>query len=195
MSKDDKKVSEIRLFGKWSMKNIEVKDPGLKSYINLEPRFIPHSGGRHEHNKFQKSKVNIVERLANNMMRPGLCGGKKAKIIGIIRNALEIINLKTGKNPINILIGAIENSAPCEDVTRVSYGGVVYPIAVDVSPQRRVDLTLRFLAEGARKAAFSNPKTIDECLADELIGAANKDNKSYSIRKRDEMERIALSSR
>jgi len=177
------------------MEGIEVQDPGLKEYINLDPCFIPHSGGRHEHQRFKKSKVNVVERLVNNLMRRGLCGGKKAKAIGMVRNALEIINLKTGKNPVDILIRAMENTAPSEDVTRVSYGGVVYPIAVDVSPQRRVDITLRLLANGTRQATFSNPKTIDECLADELIAAANKDSKSYSIKKKDEMERIALSSR
>ena len=195
MSKSEKKQSEVLLFGKWSMEGIEVQDPGLKTYINLDPCFIPHSGGRHEHRRFRKSKVNVVERLVNNLMRPGLCGGKKAKAVGVVRNALEIINLKTGKNPVDILIKAMENTAPSEDVTRVSYGGVVYPIAVDVSPQRRVDIALRLLANGTRQAAFSNPKTIDECLADEIIAAANKDSKSYSIKKKDEMERIALSSR
>jgi small subunit ribosomal protein S7 len=195
LSKSEKKQSEVLLFGKWSMEGIEVQDPGLKAYINLDPCFIPHSGGRHEHQRFRKSKVNVVERLVNNLMRHGLCGGKKAKAVGVVRNALEIINLKTSKNPVDILIKAIENTAPSEDVTRVSYGGVVYPIAVDVSPQRRVDITLRLLANGARQATFSNPKTIDECLADEIIAAANRDSKSYSIKKKDEMERIALSSR
>jgi len=58
-----------------------------------------------------------------------------------------------------------------------------------------VDLALRFLSEGARVASFSNPKTIDECLAEEILYAYQKDSRSYSIRKRDEMERIALSSR
>ena len=177
------------------MKDIEVQDPGLKGYISLKPCFIPHSGGRHEHQRFKKSTVNIVERLVNNLMRHGWCGGKKAKAIGIVRNALEIVYLKTGKNPIEVLIRAIENSAPCEDVTRVSYGGVVYPVSVDISPQRRTDLTLRFLADGTRKTAFSNPVTIDKCLADEIISAANKDSRSYAIKKKDEMERIALSSR
>ncbi len=183
------------LFGKWSMENIEVKDPGLKDYVSLKPCFTPHSGGRHEHQRFRKSTVNIVERLVNGMMRHGWCGGKKAKAMGIVRNALEIVHLKTGKNPIEILIRAIENSAPCEDVTRVSYGGVAYPISVDVSPQRRADLALRFLADGTRKASFSNPITIDECLAEEIIMAAKEDNRSYAIKKKDEIERMALASR
>ena len=196
MSKEGKtQQEEIMLFGKWKIEDINIQDPGLRNYINLKLCYIPHSGGRHEHQRFRKSTVNIVERLINNLMRHGWCGGKKSKAINIFKNALEIVHLKTGKNPIEILISAIENSAPCEDVTRVSYGGVVYPISVDLAPQRRVDLTLRYLADGARQSSFSSPQTIDECLADEIIAAADKDSKSYAIKKKDETERIALSSR
>jgi small subunit ribosomal protein S7 len=68
-------------------------------------------------------------------------------------------------------------------------------VSVDIAPQRRVDIALRLLAEAVRKASFGNPKTIEECLADELVSAANRDSKSYAVSKRDEMERIALSSR
>jgi small subunit ribosomal protein S7 len=72
---------------------------------------------------------------------------------------------------------------------------MVYHMAVDVAPQRRVDLALRLITEGARKASLNNPRTIEECLAEELISAANRDVKSYAISKRNEMERIARSSR
>ncbi|MGQ9640472.1 MAG: 30S ribosomal protein S7 [Candidatus Bathyarchaeia archaeon] len=195
MSKEEKALSIFKIFDKWSCEGIEIKDPGLKRYISLKPTMIPHSSGRHEHKKFMKSNVNIVERLVNNMMRHGRSGGKKAKAEGIVRNALDIIHLKTGRNPIQVLIEAIVNSAPCEDVTRVAYGGVVYPVSVDISPQRRVDLALRHLAEGARQVAFSNPKTIDEALADEIIYAASSDDKSFAVKRRDEMERVALASR
>jgi small subunit ribosomal protein S7 len=189
------KIPNLKLFGKWDFREVEVHDPGLKRYISLNPILIPHSGGHQEHKRFAKAKVNIVERLVNNMMRHGRCGGKKIKAMNIVRNAFEIIWLKTSRNPIEILIRAIENSAPCEDVTRVSYGGIVYYISVDVAPQRRVDLALRFLTEGTRKASFSNPKSIDECLADELILAARRDVKSYAVQKRNEIERVALASR
>jgi len=189
------KEQEILLFGKWSFKDVKVEDPGLVRYISLKPVFIPHSGGRHEHQRFKKSEVNIVERLVNQLMRPGKNAGKKARAIQIVKNAFEIIHLKTGKNPIQVLVRAIENAAPCEDTTRISYGGIVYHVAVDTSPQRRVDLALRWIAEGARKAAFNNIKTIDECLADEIILAASRDSRSYAVAKRDEQERIALSSR
>ncbi len=195
MSRESKKPIDVKIFGKWRCDGITVEDAGIKQYISLKPALIPHSGGRHEHQRFRKSAVNIVERLANNMMRHGRSGGKKAKVISVVRNALEIISLKTGKNPLEVLVKAIENSAPCEEVTRIAYGGVVYPISVDISPQRRVDLTLRFIADGARQASVGNPKTIDECLADEIILCASRDSRSFAIRKRDEMERIALASR
>jgi len=190
-----KETEKIRLFNKWDFTDLEVQDIGLKRYICLKPVFLPHSGGRHEHQRFEKSKVNIVERLTNNMMRHGSRGGKKAKAINIIRLAFEIIYLKTERNPIEILVRAVENSAPCEGTTRIGYGGISYHKAVDLSPHRRVDLALRFLADGARKASFGNPKTVEECLADELMAAANRNNQSYAIQKRDETERIALSSR
>jgi len=183
------------LFGKWSFKGVEVKDPGLKRYICLRPVIIPHSMGRHEHNRFAKSEVNIVERLVNQLMRPGKNAGKKARAIKFVRNAFEIIHLQTGRNPIEVLVRAIENAAPCEDTTRIMYGGIVYHQSVDISPQRRVDLALRWIAEGARMAAFSNPKTFEECLAEEIILAANKDLKSYAIQRRNELERIALHAR
>ena len=170
-------------------------DPGLKRYVCLKPVYIPHSGGRQEHKRFQKSNVSIVERLANNLMRPGRSGGKKARTLNVVKNALEIVSLKAEKNPIEVLVRAVENASPCEDTTRVSYGGVVYHVSVDIAPQRRVDIALRLLAEAVRKASFGNPKTIEECLADELVSAANRDSKSYAVSKRDEMERIALSSR
>jgi len=113
----------------------------------------------------------------------------------IIRNALEIIHLRTGQNPIQVLVRALENAAPREDVTRLSYGGIVYFKAVDISPQRRLDLALRYIAQGAREASFRNRKTTDEALADEIILAASNDSKSFAIRKKNELERIALASR
>jgi len=190
-----KEIEEIKLFGKWDFKEVEVRDPGLKRYICLRPVYVPHSMGRHEHKRFGKSEVNIVERLVNNLMRPGKNAGKKLRAINVVKNAFEIIHLRTGENPIQVLVRAIENSAPCEDTTRISYGGIVYHLAVDISPQRRLDLALRFICEGARQASFGNPKPLEECLAEEIILAANNDMKSYAVSKRHEMERIALASR
>ncbi len=186
---------EIKLFQKWSFKDIKVEDIGLQRYLNLTPMVTPHSMGRHEHQRFRKAKVNIVERLINNLMRPGKNAGKKAKCANIVKEAFEIINLKTGKNPIEVLVKAVENSAPCEDTTRISYGGVVYHLSVDVAPQRRIDLAIRHITEGARGASANNPRSIQETLADELVLASNKDIKSAGVAKRNEIERVAQSSR
>ena len=186
---------EVKLFGEWSFKDVKVRDVGLERYVCLDPIHVPHSGGRHEARRFQKSRVNIVERLVNTLMHPGSSGGEKLRVINTVRNALKIVELKTGRNPIEVLVRGVENSAPCEDTTRIGYGGIVYRLSVDVSPQRRVDLALRYIVQGARQAAFSNRKTLEETLADQLIGAANRDTNTFAIRRREEVERVALSSR
>jgi len=190
-----KEQLEVKLFGKWSYQGIEVKDIGLKRYVSIKPVLVPHSMGRHEHGRFHKSEVNIIERFINNLMRPGRSAGKKERVINLTRNAFEIINLRTGKNPIEVLVKAVENSAPCEDTTRISYGGTVYHQAVDIAPQRRVDLAIRLLSEGARKASFGNPRPLEEYLAEEIVFASEHDIKSNAIKKRNEMERVARSSR
>jgi small subunit ribosomal protein S7 len=187
--------NEIKLFQKWSFKDAKVEDIGLKRYLNLTPMTTPHSMGRHEHQRFRKANVNIVERLINNLMRPGKNSGKKAKTANIVKQAFEIIYLRTGKNPIEVLVKAVENCSPCEDTTRVSYGGVVYHLSVDVAPQRRIDLAIRHITEGASASSKNNPLSIQEAVANELILAANNDIKSAGIAKRNEIERVAQSSR
>nr|8HKX_AS7P Chain AS7P, 30S ribosomal protein S7 [Sulfolobus acidocaldarius DSM 639]8HKY_AS7P Chain AS7P, 30S ribosomal protein S7 [Sulfolobus acidocaldarius DSM 639]8HKZ_AS7P Chain AS7P, 30S ribosomal protein S7 [Sulfolobus acidocaldarius DSM 639]8HL1_AS7P Chain AS7P, 30S ribosomal protein S7 [Sulfolobus acidocaldarius DSM 639]8HL2_AS7P Chain AS7P, 30S ribosomal protein S7 [Sulfolobus acidocaldarius DSM 639]8HL3_AS7P Chain AS7P, 30S ribosomal protein S7 [Sulfolobus acidocaldarius DSM 639]8HL4_AS7P Ch len=184
----------VKVFGKWDTK-VEVRDPSLKKYIDLMSIYLPHTGGRHEHRRFGKSRIPIVERLINNLMRPGRNKGKKMLAYNIVKTTFDIIAVKTGQNPIQVLVRAIENAAPREEVTRIMYGGIVYYVAVDVAPQRRVDLALRHLVTGASEASFNNPKPIEEALAEEIIAAANNDNKSVAIRKKEEIERIALSSR
>lgn len=187
--------NDIKLFQKWSFKDAKVEDIGLQRYLNLTPMVTPHSMGRHEHQRFKKANVNIVERLVNDLMRPGKNAGKKAKVTNIVKQAFEIINVRTGKNPVEVLVKAVENSAPCEDTTRISYGGVVYHLSVDVAPQRRIDLAVRHITEGARAASANNPLSIQEALANELVLAANKDIKSAGVAKRNEIERVAQSSR
>ena len=186
---------EIKMFGKWSFEGVVVRDPSMKKYISLRPVYLPHTGGRHEHKRFWKSEVPVVERLMNKLMRHGRNAGKKHLAYNIVKTAFEIINVKTGKNPLQMLVRAIENSAPREETTRIMYGGIIYHVAVDIAPLRRVDLALRFLSEGARNAAFHTPKSVAEALAEEIILAASNDSRSYAISKKEEIERIALSSR
>jgi small subunit ribosomal protein S7 len=116
-------------------------------------------------------------------------------MIKTVKTALELIYYETGKNPMELLIRAIENAAPNEDTTRIVYGGVVYHVSVDVAPLRRVDLALRFIAEGVRETTYSNPKTIEEALAREIVLASNNSMESHSVKKKNEQERIAMSSR
>lgn len=197
------KEPNLLLFNKWDFKEVKVTDPGLENVISLKPMLVPISFGRHEHKRFGKAEVNIVERLVNSIMHfgkryaknTGRMAGKKARAINIVKTAFDIIHLRTGKNPIQVLVNAIENASPNEDTTRIIYGGVVYHVSVDVSPVRRVDLALRFISEGARLAAYSSMKTIEEALADEIILAANNDANSYAIKKKNEQERIAMASR
>ena len=195
LSQTQQEKQDIKLFEKWSFKEVQVKDLGLQRYISLKPMIVPHSMGRHEHKRFRKANINIVERLVNNLMQPGANAGKKAKAMNIVTHTFDIVHLRTGRNPIEVLVRAVENSAPCEDTTRLSYGGIVYHLSIDVAPQRRVDLALRNICEAARQASINNPRSIDECLAEELVLAANHDMKSFAVSKRHETERIAQSSR
>ncbi|MHA1377762.1 MAG: 30S ribosomal protein S7 [Candidatus Helarchaeota archaeon] len=200
-------MENIKFFDKWDSKDIEIKDVSLEKYINLKPTLTCHSHGRHEHKKFRKSTVNIVERFINRLMAPGLSkrkiggrqpsslSGKKLKTINIIKNSFEIIHLRTKKNPVEILVRAIENAAPREETTRLSYGGIVYQQAVDIAPQRRVDLALKYLVESSFRKSFNNPLTIEEIIAEELILTSNGDPKSHAIKRKEERERLAQSAR
>jgi small subunit ribosomal protein S7 len=193
----------LLLWNKWDMTQVKVEDQGLTGVIELRPTLIPHSGGRHEHQKFAKSKVNIVERLVNQLMHfgkkhaknTGRMGGKKQKAMNIVRGAFEIIQLRTGQNPVQVLVKAIENSSPNEDTTRMSYGGVVYHISVDISPMRRIDLAMRFISEGVREAAFGSMRSVEEVLAEEIMLAAKGDSASVAVKRKNEQERIAMASR
>lgn len=196
-------TANLLLFRKWDLSNIEIKDPGLKNAISVKKTIMPMTFGRSALKRFNKAEVNIVERLANKLLHfgkryaknTGRMGGKKTRSIKTVQAALEIIHLKTGKNPVEVLVRAIEHSAPNEDTTRIVYGGTVYHVSVDVAPLRRVDLALRFIAEGVRDASFSNPKAIEENLAEHLILAAQNDMNAPSVKKKNELERIAMASR
>ncbi len=197
---------EIKLFNRWSVSEITVGDLGLKDYINLNPVFVPKTGGRNVKIKFHKSKNNIVERMINKLMVPGhrgkkhrlssgYCTGKGHKAYNIVERTFEIIETKMNKNPVGVFVKAIENAAPREEITTIEYGGAKYPQAVDVAPQRRVDLALRQFAQGSYGKTFHGKKKAEEYLAEEIINAYNSDQKSVAIAKKLELERQADSSR
>lgn len=115
--------------------------------------------------------------------------------IRIVKHAFELIHLISGKNPLQVFVDAVMNSGPREDSTRIGSAGVVRRQAVDVSPLRRVNQSIYLMTVGARNASFRNIKTIAECLADEIINAANDNQNSYAIKKKDEIERVANANR
>lgn len=198
---------EIKLFNKWDTSNLKIVDLGLQAYINVKPLIVPHSGARNAGVRFGKRKVHFVERLINKLMVTGHYAGgkhmftsgrntgKKAMTTRIVETALDIVEKKTKKNPVQVLLDAIQNGAPKAEVTSVEYGGIRHPVAVDCSPMRRLDLALGLLAKGAMKKSVKAKDSIAECLADEIILASNNDPKAMSIERRAVLEKQAESSR
>jgi len=179
---------------KYDMNEVKIEDKGLQRYINLDNKNI-YLGGIFANKMFGKSKLPIIERLINNLMRTETFNGKKIKAYKVVREALEIIDKKTKTNPIQVLIDAIQNAAPIEDTTRLQFGGISVPKAVDISPQRRLDMAIRNISLGTVAASHKNKKSIEACLADELMKAAKNDVTSFAVAKRNDKERIAKSAR
>ncbi len=195
----------FKIFDKYDISTIEIQDEGLKSAINLKPKLLLKNQGRNV-GKFSQTKVNLVERLANKLsvaghrgkkhkLEKGNATGKYTKNMQIILDVLEMIEKKTGKNPVEVLTRAVENSAPRDETTVIEYGGARYPQAVDVAPVRRVNLALKHLVHGASDKAFNKKKTIAQTLAEEIIMAADKNGESLAIRKKKEAEAQADSAR
>ena len=183
------------VFGKYDTTEIVINDAGLAKYIDLNSTSVPHSGGKHANKWFGKSNLSIVERLINNIMRTEKYTGKKLKAYKAVSDAFDIIATKTKKNPVQVLVEGLENAAPREEVTRLQFGGISVPKAVDISPQRRLDIALRNVSSGVVAASAKNKKTIQDCLADEIMLAAKGDMTSYSVAKKEEVERVAQSAR
>ncbi|KAL0225572.1 hypothetical protein P9112_012896 [Eukaryota sp. TZLM1-RC] len=195
-------MSDLKLFGRWAFDEADFADVdmALRDYINFKgtgesPLVLPHTAGRWQVRRFRKAQCPVVERLVNSLMMHGRNNGKKLLAMRIVKHAFEIINLSTGKNPLQVLVQAIINSGPREDSTRIGTAGTARRQSVDVSPLRRVNQAIALITTGAREASFRNIKTIAECLADEVIAAAKGSASSYAIRKKDDIERVAKSNR
>lgn len=182
------------VLSKYNMENVKIADRGLERYINLETENI-YLGGVNSNKLFAKSKIPLVERLINNLMRTEKYNGKKIKAYKAVRDAFEIIDKRTKTNPMQILVDAIQNSAPKEETTRLRFGGILVPKAVDVAPQRRLDIAIRNICIGAVNASHKNKKSIEDCLADEIIKASKNDVASFAIAKKNDVERVARSAR
>ena len=195
---------EPKVFDLYDISEVQISDPGLKNVINLEFKLVTKSHGRNRE-RFGRSQVNIIERLVNLIGVPGHRGkkhkiitrwatGKYNKNMGMVLEAFKIIAQKTGKNPIQLLVTAIENSSPKDEVTMIQYGGARYPQAVDCAPLRRISLSLRNLVHGAYDKSFRSKKSFSQTLAEEIITTANKDS-STAVIKRIELEKQADAAR
>jgi small subunit ribosomal protein S7 len=200
----EKTKFDLKLFGKWDT-NSQIEDPSLRGYINLDPKILPRSEGS-QRGRFHKSRVHVVERLAMKMLvsghtgkkhklTSGKFGGGWTTIISTIEKSLEIIEKKESKNPIDVLVMAIENAALREDVISYQVGSIMAREAVITSPQRRVDKALRFFAQSAYRKAFNKKKGLAEALADEIIAASKNSGDSFAIKEKERIEREATGAR
>ena len=124
----------------------------------------------------------LVSRLINNIMQDG----KKGTAQTILYNAFDIIAEKTGREPMEVFEEAIENIMPVLEVKARRIGGANYQVPVEVRPERRITLGLRWLVQYSRS---SGEKTMEQRLANEIIDAAN--NTGASVKKREDTHKMA----
>ncbi|MBI2147974.1 30S ribosomal protein S7 [Candidatus Woesearchaeota archaeon] len=198
--------ADIKVFNRWSTQGIQVEDPGLKEYICLQPRYVPKTGARYAGARFHKSNVFIVERFLNRLMNAGHKAkkhfktsyhmtGKSHNACKIVEELFEKIEQRIKKNPIEVLVKAIENGAPREEIITIEYGGARYPKAVECSPQRRVDWSIRMMVQGSFHKSFNSKKKMVDCLLDEVLAAYQGTAASNVISRKFDMERQSDSSR
>ena len=180
-------MSEIKAFNSWGAEGISVDDAGLQAYITVQPRIVPKTGAMYAGKSFYKSKKHFKT--------SGRITGKAPTAYGIVEETFRHIEKTLKENPIKVLVKAIENAAQREEIITIEYGGARYPKAVECSPQRRVDLALRHLTQGAYHKSFNTKKPIVSSLADEIMGAYRLSSASTAIAKKLEIERQADSSR
>ena len=196
----------ILTFGRWDAEDVQIGDDGLVRYINLENIMEPRSKGRHTDKQFYKADVPIVKRLLNRMyvaghrgnkhkITSGINTGNKEKLWGIIEQTFEEIEEETDENPIQVLVDAIENSAPVEEVVTYQRGGARARKAVIVAPQRRVDLALRLLVQGAYENRLADSKNAVQALKEELVGAHNNDTNVRAVMTKQRKEKEAEGAR
>lgn len=176
------------------MDEIKIDDKGLKRYINLDIEHIC-LGGVYANKLFGKTKLPIIERLINNLMRTEHYSGMKIKAYKVAKSAFEIIEKRVKTNPLQVFIDALQNTAPMEETTRLRFGGISVPKAVDISPQRRLDIALRNICQGAVDTSHKNKKRMAACLAEEIIKASKNDVNSFAVVKKNDIERVAKAAR
>lgn len=124
----------------------------------------------------------LVTRLINRMM----VDGKKSVSQNVLYDAFNIINERTGKDPMEVFEQALKNIMPVLEVKARRVGGANYQVPVEVKPERRTTLGLRWLVNYSR---LRNEKTMEERLANEILDAAN--NTGASVKKREDTHKMA----
>ena len=180
----------VPLFGKWNLTEVNIEDTTLEKYINLDAFQVPHTGGRHSKKRFGRGNLTVIERIINNLMRSEKYTGKKAQAYNVLKNSFDIINSKKKENPAQVMVRALENSAPRAAVVSLRYGGIRVYSGVDVSPTRRVDTAIRNICIGAIEAS-KKQRSIENALSKEIMLAAEANPDSYAVGKKEEIERQA----
>ena len=197
-------AQEVKVFNKWSTSDVEVSDISLIDYLPVKGQyavFVPHTAGRYQVKRFRKTQCPIVERFTNSLMMHGRNTGKKMMAVRVVRHTFELVHLMTGKNPVQVLVTAIMKGGPREDSTRIGSAGVARRQAVDVSPLRRVNVAIYMICTGARLQSFRNLKSLAECdhvffnINCRHLAINNDIQNSYAIKKKDEIERVAIANR
>ena len=124
----------------------------------------------------------VVTKLINNIM----LDGKKGTAQKIVYGAFDIIKEKTGKEPIEVFEEAMNNIMPVLEVKARRIGGATYQVPIDVRPDRRQALALRWMTMFSRKRG---ERTMEERLANEIMDAAN--NTGASVKRKEEMHRMS----
>lgn len=127
-----------------------------------------------------------VAKLINNVM----LDGKKGVAQRITYDAFEIIKEKSGQDPLEVFNKAVENTMPMLEVKARRVGGANYQVPVEVRPERRQTLSLRWIVMFARKRS---ERTMKERLAAELLDASNETGGAY--KRKEEMHRMAEANR
>lgn len=124
----------------------------------------------------------VVSKLINNVM----LDGKKGVAQRIVYGAFETIAETTGEEALEVFQRAMNNIMPLLEVKARRIGGATYQVPIEVRPERRQTLALRWLVDFARKRG---EKTMGERLSKELLDAAN--NTGASVKRKEEMHRMA----
>jgi len=128
----------------------------------------------------------VVTKLINNIM----LDGKKGIAQKIVYDAFDIIKEKTGKDPLEVFTDALNNIMPVLEVKARRVGGATYQVPMEVRPERRQTLGLRWLTRYARERS---EKTMKERLANELMDALN--GTGASVKKREDTHKMAESNK